>query len=468
MIFRPLFVSCTARDGKIYTEQAKIQVMKLFRTIALAGLVAGTFGCKSVVEDLNINPNEFTDISTSLLVNHAVLNLASIQEAEPARIAGMWTDQFTGSDRQYITQDNYGVDDSDFDATWRELYRDGLSPARGAKAKAAAEGATSFEGIATIMEGYYGAEAALLFGDVPFSEADNATDFPDPAYDSQESVLSSAIALLNAGASLTGDLGVSGGNSILTGSATWAEMAKALEARYKLAMKDYPGALAAAEASFDDPADEPSIIHTTVNFAENLFFQFEAEQRTDYLTFNGSYLSRVLSDTTDITRTSDKTNDTNRREFYQYTAGGFDRLNTNPGGLFAADANFPVIGYPEVQLIIAETAQRGGDNDKAIQALNNARNYWDGVMGTDDYADLDEDDFDDDDALLEAIMLEKYVSVFGLPTFYDVIRTDNILGVDLDGRDMPVQRFIYPSVERSSNENYPGIKSLDDPTPINM
>jgi len=200
----------------------------------------------------------------------------------------------------------------------------------------------------------------------------------------------------------------------------------------------------------------------------NLFYQFEAEQRTDYLTFDGSYLSRVLSDTTAISRTSAKTNDSNRREFYQYTAGGFDRLNTNPGGLFAADQSFPVISYPEVQLIIAESAQRTGDNAKAITALNNARNYWDGLMGTDDYIDMEAGDFADDAELLNAIMLEKFVSVFGLPTFYDLTRTNNMLGVDLDGRDAPVQRFIYPSVERSSNSNYPGLKSLDEPTPINM
>jgi hypothetical protein len=442
--------------------------MKLFRTIALAGLVASAFGCESFVEDLNIDPNQFTDISTSLLVNHAVLNVASIQEAEPARIAGMWTDQFTGSDRQYITQDNYGVDDSDFDATWNELYRDGLSPARGAKLKAAAEGATGFEGIATIMEGYYAAEAALLFGDVPFSEADNVTDFPDPTYDGQSSVITGAIALLNVGAGKTGSLNIGGGNSVLTGGCTWAEMAKGLEARYMLSMKDYPGALTAAEASFDAPEDEPSIIHTTVNFAENLFYQFEAEQRSDYLTFDGSYLIRVLSDTTDVSRTTAKTNDANRRAFYMYNAGGFDRLNTNEDGLFAADANFPVISYPEVQLIIAETAQRTGDNPKAIAALNNARNYWDGLMGTDDYTDLEAGDFADDAALLLAIMLEKFVSVFGLPTFYDIIRTENMIGTDLDGRDAPVQRFIYPSVERSSNANYPGLKALSDPTPINM
>ena len=103
--------------------------MKNLRLFAFAALAIGATSCQSVVEDLNTDPNNFTEISTSLLVNHTVLNMASIAEAEPARNSGMWTDQFTGSDRQYITVDNYGVDNSDFDAIWGDLYRGGLSQA---------------------------------------------------------------------------------------------------------------------------------------------------------------------------------------------------------------------------------------------------------------------------------------------------------------------------------------------------
>ncbi|WP_420459713.1 SusD/RagB family nutrient-binding outer membrane lipoprotein [Neolewinella sp.] len=451
--------------------------MKLIRSIAFTGvLLVGALGCESVVEDLNINPNEFTDISTGLLVNHSVLNMASIAESEAARIAGMWTDQFTGSDRQYISQDDYKVDDSDFDGVWEDLYRDGIVPSQIAQEKASAEDATGLLGIAQITEAFYAGEAASLFGDVPYTQANQATEFPDPVYDSQESVLRAAIALLDQGfdntaanpTTNTPALAITGGNSVLTGEATWQELSRGLKARYLLILRDYEGALAAAQESFDEVEDEPRIIHTTTNFAENLFFQFEAEQRSDYLTFTGSYLTGVLQDSGAVSRADAKTDDANRLAFYTYTAGGFLRLNTNPGGYFAADQDFPVVSYPEVQLIIAETAQRTGDSELAIEALNNARNYWDELMGTDDYEDFDDSDFDDDNSLLEAILLEKFVSVFGTPTFYDVIRTNNIIGTNLDGRTTPAQRFLYPSVERSSNSSFPGIKTLDDPTPINM
>lgn len=438
------------------------------RCIALAGVfLGGAYGCQSTVDDININPNEFTDISTSLLVNHSVLNMASIAESEAARITGMWSDQFTGSDRQYITQDKYEVLDNDFDGIWEDLYRDGIVPSEIAQEKATAENAMGFLGIAQIAEAYYAAEAALLFGDVPFTQANQANEFPDPAYDNQADVLMAAIDLLETGGQNTGELLVTDGNDVFTGEGTWRQFANGLRARYLLAMRDYEGAMMAADSSWSSTDGEALIIHSTTNLAENLFYQFEAEQRADYLTFTGSYLSQVLADTFPVSRTDDKTDDAARLDFYTYTAGGFLRLNTNPGGYFAADQNFPVVGYPEVKLIIAETAARLGQTDKAIAALNQARNYWDELLGTDSYQDYDADDFDDDDALLKTILLEKFVSVFGTPTFYDVVRTDNLVGTFLDGRTEPAQRFLYPSVERSSNNSFPGLKDLDEPTPIN-
>ncbi|RME98814.1 MAG: RagB/SusD family nutrient uptake outer membrane protein [Bacteroidetes bacterium] len=449
--------------------------MKHTRFFVVALALLGLASCESVVDGLNVDPNNFTEISTNLLISQGVLNLASIAESEPARIAGMWTDQFSGSDRQYITQDNYGVADADFDNIWIDLYQRGYTQADIAEAQAVAENSPPREGVAQILKGYYAAEAALMFGDVPFTEV-NDEKILDPVYDPQQDVLSGAIALLDAGKAKAGSFPVTASNissnlgQILNSSATWGQFADALKARYLLAQRDYPGALAAAQdAAFDDPSASVDIAHSAVNFSENLFFQFEAEQRTDYLTFDGSYLIRMLSDTTDVSRTDAKTDDSARRAFFMRVNGsGFDGLNVSRDGFFAADRNFPVIGYPEVQLIIAECALRTGDTPAAIAALNNARNYWDGLTGTDNYQDYEASDFADDDALLEAILKEKFASVFGLPTMYDIIRTNNLIGTDLDGRNAPVQRFLYPAVEASSNSNFPGAKSLDDPTPINM
>ena len=444
-------------------------MMKPTRLFILAAATAfGLASCESVVDDLNNDPNNFTDISTALVLNHAVLNLAVVSESEAARLGGMWTDQFTGSDRQYITQDNFNVDDSDFDAIWGDLYRGGFAQAQIAAEKAQALGSEDLVGVAEILQGHYAAEAALLFGDVPFSEANNASEFTDPAYEPQQQVLMSAISLIESGIGKT-ELDVNEGNDVLVSSSSFDQFGNALIARYRLAMRDYEGAQEAAEAAdFSSVSNSVDIRHSTTNFAENSFYQFEAEQRTDYLTFDDSYLINLIApDSTDTYRGDDKTDDSNRVDYYADGSSDFVRLNTNPGGLFAAAQNWPVIGVPEVQLILAEAAARNGDTEAAIEALNAARNYWDSVMGTDDYEDYEEDDFDDDDSLLETILTEKFVSVFGVPTFYDIIRTDNLIGTDLDGRDEPAQRFLYPSTERSSNSSYPGLQGLEVPTPIN-
>ena len=431
--------------------------------------------CESVVEDLNVNPNEFTEVPAQLVFNHAALNVAAIAEAEPARIAGMWSDQFAGTDRQYIVQDRFEVSAAIFDEIWADLYQGGISQAQIAQEQATAEGQTLIANYARLLEGYYAAEAALMFGDVPYTQA-NDPEVADPAYDSQMDVLNTAISLIQASTTGAGaNNTVGSGNNIFSTSASWAQFGNALLARYYLAQGNYSSALSAAQAAnFDEVSDDVNIIHTTTNFAENLFFQFEAEQRTDYLSFGvvgteQSTLFSILSDTTSRSRGDDKTNDAARLAYFMTPdlTSELYRLNTTDGA-FAAATNFPVIGYPEVQLIIAEAAARTGDEDTAIEALNNARNYWDTVTGADNYADLDGDDFDDNDSndLLRTILIEKYASVFGLPTFYDIIRTDNFIGADMDERSTPAERFLYPSTEISSNSNFPGEATLDDPTDV--
>ena len=436
-------------------------------------LSAALFGsCESIVDDLNVNPNEFTAVPTQLVFNQVVLNTAAIAEAEPLRIAGMWSDQFAGTDRQYITQDRFEVGAATFDEIWGDLYQQGISQAQIAQEQATAEGQTALANYSQLLEGYYVAEAALMFGDVPYSEV-NQEGITDPAYEPQEQVLATAISLIESAVSGEGaNRSVSNGNEVLTGTSTWGQFGNALLARYYLAQGDYAQALSAATAAdFDQTTDGVEIIHTTTNFAENLVYQFEFEQRANYLSFGNegtteSTLYNFLSDTTARSRGDEKTDDAARLALL---SSGVDqnlyRINVEPGGFFAADANFPVIGYPEVQLIIAESAARTGDTETALAALNNARNYWDELTGTDSYQDLDESDVSGDE-LIRTILIEKYVSVFGLPTFYDIIRTDNLIGADMDTRNSPAERFLYPSSEVASNSSYPGDKTLDDPTPV--
>ena len=126
--------------------------------------------CEDIVEDLNNDPNNFQNTSLNLILGSAALNIASIAESDLARYATIFSDQFMGVDRQYGTLNGYSVTQANFDRHWESLFQRGITQAQIAKQKAVDSNALLEEGISLILEGYYFAEAALLFGDIPFSQ----------------------------------------------------------------------------------------------------------------------------------------------------------------------------------------------------------------------------------------------------------------------------------------------------------
>ena len=61
--------------------------------------------------------------------------------------------------------------------------------------------------------------------------------------------------------------------------------------------------------------------------------------------------------------------------------------------------------------------------------------------------------------MIKEVLFEKYCSVIGLPTFQDVLRTNNLIGVPIKNSNAPSipQRFLYSAAEQSSNSNFPGL-----------
>ena len=62
-------------------------------------------------------------------------------------------------------------------------------------------------------------------------------------------------------------------------------------------------------------------------------------------------------------------------------------------------------------------------------------------------------------AMTMEIMIEKFKSVIGGPTYHDVRRNNNLIGTRVKNTNTNVipQRYFYPASESSSNENFPGI-----------
>ncbi len=445
--------------------------MKKMKKITLF-IATGLFllSCEKPVEGLNDNPNAYTDAPIGLILNHSLLNLASVAEAEPARISGIFTDQFTGVDRQYGTLNGYSTLSTTYEAFWEDIYQRGVSQVQIAKEKAIAGGNSVTEGQTLILEGYYFAEAALVFGDIPFSEVNNP-EISNPNYEGQRSVILAAIDKINQGISKVGNS--SAANNVLATSSTWAQVGNALNARYYLALGDIANANSSAiAANFTSASNDWNIKHSTANYGENLFWQFEVEQRADYLKIENSYMSQLLNTTDDSYKGNAKTEETARYNYYVASNGL--SINTSAGGFASVSASFPVISFVEVQLIIAETATANADKLTALNKVraHNATKFsstYDAYVAADfEAGGMANRGLSTADAMKMEILLEKYCSVIGLPTYQDVLRTNNFIGVPIKSSETTKipQRFIYPSTEESSNSNFPGYVDQFVATPI--
>ncbi|OSY88485.1 hypothetical protein WH52_06950 [Tenacibaculum holothuriorum] len=421
------------------------------------------YSCDDLIEGVNDNPNSFTDAPAHLLLAQSELIAAKISESQSSRLSNIFTDQFTGADRQYITLNNYTITSADFDDDWSDVYA-GVTQARLAREKAIATGDAALEGVSLIMEALLFGEAAALWGDIPYTEALRPDEFPDPKYDGQASVLSAIQSTLDEGISKVGSLTVNGGYGapIFSSSASWAKVAHSLKARYYLVAKNYPMALAEAKLGLSSKSEDVMIQHANEAGKRNLYYQFGVEQREGYLQVSGpSHLKNLLDGSTP--RLLATPGDSERASKYFNGV----QLNYTPNGYFAVDASFPLISYYEVKLIEAECEQRGGQDGNAQTALNAVRTE----LATEYMASFPSSTATGQD-LLRQILEEKYITLIGsLQVYHDVRRTQNLIGVPVKntsaGNTVIPQRFLYPQVEVSANKNFPGVVDRFVPTPIN-
>ncbi len=418
------------------------------------------FSCSEYVEGVNISPNDFSSAPGELLVRQANLAVVALSEGNAARTGGIFTDQFTGSDRQYIPLNSYTTTAGDYDDIWNDIYSEGLAEARLAENDAKQKGEKLLEGVSQIMQAIILGEAASLWGDVPNAQATNIDVFANPEFDDQISVLESVQTLLDNAIVNVGDADVSAfGLPVFEDNGVkWGKVAHTLKARYYLIMKNYPIALSESLLGLSSPSENLLANHSDVQGAKNLFFQFEVEQRSGYLTVDESHLRKLL-DKEGVSRILGTPGDSNRRTVYFSGTN----INTSPTGYFGAAASFPIVSYYENKLIQAEAAQRtGGD---ALGPFNDVR-----LALSLEFGGQFPSTTSTGETLLKEILEEKYITLIGsLQVFSDVRRTNNLIGVPIKGTGNPSipQRLLYPQAEINSNANFPGLVDLFEPTKVN-
>jgi len=429
-------------------------------TLSAVVLTLGLTSCEKDINEVNkTNPNQFSDSDPALMITGAQIANVLVQEGEMARISGIFSGYFTGSDRQYVSLTEYNCNAGDFDNIWATVYSEGIGQCRLVKAKATKSNNKVLYGVASITEVNLLLTAASVWGDIPNSEAcDDSKE--NPKFDKMSEVYQYCIDLLT---KVSPD--VAGKNSYsnaYAGSFDWAEVANTLLARAYLHKKDYTNAKAAALNGVSAGNDLYADHSQASPGAWNLYYDFLDWNRPGYMSCAGAHIVGLL-DTANKTmcRNNTKTDETGRFGYY-FVKDYYTSVDPNlVDGIFATTQNYGLVTYAENQLILAECESRLNNDAQALVHLNNVRAELNTQYGT--YSDYLLTDFgpgqlvngtSQSSALLKEIMTEKYVSLFGqIEGWSDIRRTDNLIGIPANtGTKLP-QRFLIPQSEINANTN---------------
>jgi len=435
--------------------------MKLYKFILPIFAVLAIASCESYTEDLNDDPNAFVVASSDLIIGQVQLAVMQHMGSNNARYAAVFSNQMSGGDRQYLTLNTYSPNRGNYNNMWNNAYIDGINNAQLIINDASAS--DLIRGIAEILQGTLFADMALLYGDVPFSEAVRPDEFSEPAYDTQANVVSGAIALIESGIAKVGTASIAAGygGSRLSGG-TWAQAAHTLAARYALASGNNALAISHANQGVSSRDGDLVTQHGNAQYNRNLMYQFVIDQRQDYLVATDSHLANLLDGTTARALTTPGNSLIYASYFLADGTVGSPSyrtlLNTDDGGRYAATASMPIATYYENQLILAE-AKLGTDDAGARGHLNTVRTALANQYGSD--ATGFPASASSGAVLKKEVLEEKYITLIGeLVSYHDLRRTGNLIGVPnkLNGSTSATeypQRFLYPQSEVDTNSNVP-------------
>ena len=470
--------------------------MKKYSLIVLM-LVLFAGSCKNLVDGFNIDPGSPSDAPAVAMLTGVLVSNMVLQEGEVARIAGLWSGYFRGVQQQYQSYQQYIVTARIFDDNWQRVYTSAYKNIKLLKEKARAVNNIRLLGVAQVVEANVMGTASALWGDIPYSEAANPGVL-NPAYDSQtanyariQSLLDSAIVNLNSTAfeSFTAqDIHFAGNTS------RWIQTAYTLKARYFMHTREYSKALTAAALGINSNANNWMAPHSTSGRgAYNLYYQFVVQDRPGWMDANGSFAANLLNPSKTPNRGNAKTIERARYNYLFTSAGA---LNTSSNGFFGQASSFPLAGFAENLLILAEAETRLNGFDKGLVRLNAYRTFMSagGNIGStytttgnikyDPYvlADFNAGGMENlpatstlskESSLLREILEERYITFIGqIEGFNDVRRVFKETEVRVPvtpniGTTLP-QRFLYPQIEVDLNTSTPNpIPSLFSVTTIN-
>jgi hypothetical protein len=489
---------------------------KIFLLLTLISLAFTS--CEDYIADINIDPNAPQDADARNMIQGVMLSNQFWANSDANRLMMIWMNQATGADRQYVALNNWNNSTAtDMDGAWAEAYAGTIGQAKLAAEKALLEGNPWLAGVAQVLQAHSQGMVAALWGDVPFTQAGDYANFPNPAYDSQASVYTGVQTLLNtaiANLSKSNSVAIPSDKDIYYGGnkAQWIKLAYSLKARFFLHVKNYPSAYTNSLLGMTSSNDDfKARFGTSYGNSFNPFYSFLVYDRSGYMSAEDSYGASLLEPGSANYRGNAKTNESLRYEFNYLDYWGYynsgQELNFNSDfdgwgagdGKFGGESDVPLVTYGEMLLIQTEYQARTNGLSAGVTAYNTYRallrtgysigtyddgfsDYFGGNTASTKYLNYADADFaalgmENSDstaplnAFLRELYQERYVYFIGhFESFNDFRRTNNIAKIVLKpGFSNTPQRLLYPQSEVNSNSNVPSpIPTIEQKTPVNQ
>ncbi|MET4139004.1 SusD/RagB family nutrient-binding outer membrane lipoprotein [Pedobacter sp. UYP1] len=445
--------------------------------LLLSGLLLITAAsCKKDLTDTNVDPNASKNAQPEFLLTAAIKNTADTYWGTTNNMNSSLLFVQHWAKIQYTDPDRYIFSNTAFQELWTTGYRQGIVNLNQLIKLADAQGNTNYKGVGLVLRSWIFALETDAYGDVPYSQAGDITEFLTPKYDAQRDVylgilsdLKAAQASLDpAGKAILGD--VIYANSI----ANWKKFANSLRLRIALRIADREPALA-KQVIADIQTEGGTYISSN---AENAQLNYKTSPNQNPIsnlfdTRDDYRVSKTIVD--QLTALNDP-----RLPVYASKAVKTQLYTGVPNGLLTGDAaalgltstskpgayfiapTAPavIISYAEILFDRAEAAARGftGENAAALynQAVEASLLQY-GISTTDiaTYKARADVQYDASN-YKKSIGNQKWIALFGqgLEAFAEWRRLDYpvltppVAGA-LNGK-IPV-RFIYPGNEQSLN-----------------
>lgn len=255
-------------------------INKIFAFVLLAAGLSFT-SCETTDLDLLDDPNNVTQDKANLerFMVQIQLDFASFMrqmgnnDGDVTRVSYMFG-------RTYFNNFQPAVLDGEWDTAYAGMFSDMAS----AEALALADEANKHLGIMKILKAYTLITLVDNFGDIPFSQATNPSEFPFPEADPGASVYAGAIDMLNEGIALLGSPGDNLENDFFYDNdfGKWVKLANSVKMVAYLNTGDFP--------SFNAIANSPGLYIS--NNADDFQFQYGVNETlpdTRHPAYSGDY-----------------------------------------------------------------------------------------------------------------------------------------------------------------------------------